>query len=475
MRSGVVWRSSSIVRRRGCDCRTCASCARARMGERAEVLQARIRRAASQHPEPGFALMFVTLTMRTERAQLERQVWTTRAGARASSPRSPWVRRFLSRARTVLGETFDEAGARQRGRRHAKRGSEGGACVLEFGKGDNAHAHALVWGPYVPKAELNERWTREESCWVCESCGRYEEKKPADEEPPRCECGSATRDHTSVVVDIQAVRDPERASAYVAKYLAKPCDGNARSRALAEWSMTGTARTSVWGSFRCSPKRLREEGYLEPKWRPRCGTCGEHVRVSAEETVGNRSTLAESMVPGFCNRRWWEEAIAGAREVLHGRERERGTGVVARPTPESVCGGARRRADEGDQESGHRAVYTEGRDCEDGAGRSGGSAERVGGSGRSGGGEGRGSRADRVRWAGVVDRDGPDEPGGSGRPTRDHGLRPFRELKHGRQEGRGEADRDVGVQLELEGLRGRVHCRDNHPQAAGVTHVGVGR
>jgi len=75
--------------------------------------------------------------------------------------------------------------------RMIRRFYDGGLSVREVGKGFNLHAHAIVFGEYVPQAELSKAWLK------------------------------LTGD--SQVVDIRRVKRRKIPLAYILKYISKPC------------------------------------------------------------------------------------------------------------------------------------------------------------------------------------------------------------------------------------------------------------
>ena len=242
-------------------------------------------------PRPGFRLMLLTLTFRkgaSDREALYKQEpagGSARAGAayrsRGARLRALAVRRFLRRV-------------------YPKRGGAGGYFALEIGGSGNLHAHALVWGPFVPQRELSRLWREISRLWRCVGCGweHPQGRGRGGTRPTACErCGGFDLEPVEQnVVDIRQARRPRRAALYILAYLAKPVVGSDPDLlSWWAWSMRGVRRYGAWGA--AHPLRS------EPPQRLVCPLCGDGFALEASllaclRAAGISPVLAELVGDG---------------------------------------------------------------------------------------------------------------------------------------------------------------------------------
>lgn len=123
---------------------------------------------------------------------------------------------------------------------------------LELGtKGNMIHAHAIVYGPYIAQKKLSESWRK------------------------------MTGD--SFIVDIRAIRSPQKAARYVLKYISKPPQTDSL-KAVADYAaiIKGTRRIRTGGIFY---NRIKKQIIESVKMV--CPYCESHLRFMGQQTIAD--------------------------------------------------------------------------------------------------------------------------------------------------------------------------------------------
>lgn len=122
---------------------------------------------------------------------------------------------------------------------------DGGLSVREVGKGFNLHAHAIVFGEYVPQAELSKAWLK------------------------------LTGD--SQVIDIRRVKRRKIPLTYILKYISKPCKfDRPEDYVVYLKAIRGTRRVHSYGAlYGIKPSESRKDRAL-------CPQCGGFLRYDRE-------------------------------------------------------------------------------------------------------------------------------------------------------------------------------------------------
>ena len=139
----------------------------------------------------GKTFMFLTLTMRTSPNQKLSAIV---------------LRKLFKDARKLINKLYP------------KKNDCGAFAVLELGKHNNPHIHALVFGHYIPQADISKLWHK------------------------------ITGD--SKIVDIRRVKNGKHSANYLTKYIFKPIHSD-RTKELAKYLdlITGVRRIHTYGIF----------------------------------------------------------------------------------------------------------------------------------------------------------------------------------------------------------------------------------
>jgi len=217
-----------------CRSRLCERCGRVYEKKLRQKIVPIVRRATSRRKR-GYVLALLTLTVRTDR-------WGDRMPDRDD------IKRLYKETSAMLRLNYGKFAGKWtrtgniREDRKRKIGA-GWLCTLEVGKdNNNAHCHAIVYGPYRQFHKLRSAWER------------------------------ITGD--SMVVDIRPIHSPSEAVRYILKYICKPPQTDSYDR-VAEYAMMvkGTRRLRSGGIFYNAFTLAKPDSVL-----CQCAVCGGSLR-----------------------------------------------------------------------------------------------------------------------------------------------------------------------------------------------------
>jgi hypothetical protein len=208
--------------RTACRSRICERCGRIYYKKLQEKMVPLIREVTS-NKKKGYLLALLTLTVKTDR-------WGDGMPERDQIVRlyretSTFLRLHYGKYKSRLSKSGKVVEVKRKKKNLAPGQPDrifygsGWIAVLEFGKdNNNAHCHALVYGPYRPQSALSESWLQ------------------------------ITGDSNGV--DIRPARSPKEVAGYILKYITKPPQTDSYYR-IADYAITikGTRRLRTGGIF----------------------------------------------------------------------------------------------------------------------------------------------------------------------------------------------------------------------------------
>lgn len=248
---------------RSCNSRICETCGR-RYANRLEPSIEELFRPLMAKKVRGFGLFFLTITTSTNRfgptgpsrADIKRFYQESTAFLRLHYGR--YLCKINQKGKVVECQKRRGRKPRLRPRKNGtgtiadfrKFRGAGYLASLELGSNANMiHAHAIVYGPYIPQKKLSQSWLK------------------------------LTGD--SFIVDIRAVRSPKKAARYVLKYISKPPQTDSLYQVASyATAIKGTRRIRTGGIFF---NRIRKK-ITEPL-KNDCPYCGQPLHYAGEETI----------------------------------------------------------------------------------------------------------------------------------------------------------------------------------------------